>query len=149
MNGNHRIVARWDPGTVKPLILSPGHYVPVLDISDVLGDVVAGDSLRYLSVMANGKVLGVDDFSRHLPQKSFLKGAEVVYMIKPLAFPDGKTVTNQTDPSQPRRFLYRFDLDLTRIPPGPEKNLTLKIFAQDFAKHSLRKSLELKIARGR
>ena len=54
-----------------------------------------------------------------------------------------------TDPTPPRRFLYRFDLDLTRIPPGPVKKLTLKIFAQDFAKPSLRKSLELKIARGR
>lgn len=148
VNGNRRIVASWTPGKVMPLTLSPGHYVLVLDISDVLGEAKAGDSLRYLSLLANGKALGVDDFSRHLPQKSFLKGAGKVYMIEPLVFADGKTLTNQTDPTRTRRFLYRFDMDLTRIPPGPGKNLTLKIFAQDFAKHSLRKSLELRIARG-
>ena len=38
--------------------------------------------------------------------------------------------------------------DLTRIPPGSKMNLALKIFARTIATHSLRKSLELRIARG-
>lgn len=145
VNSNYHIVAKWEPGIVNPMILTPGKYVMVLDISDVLGHVVAGDSLRYLSVLANGKVLGIDDFSKHLPKKSFLEGVSNVYMIKPIVFSDGKTVANQTDPTRLRRFLYRFNLDLTRNLPEREKELKLKIFAQDFAKNSIQKILDLKI----
>jgi len=145
VNRNQHIVAKWEPGSVKPMILTPGKYVLVLDISDVLGHVAEGDSLRYLSVLVNGKVLGIDDFSKHLPQKSFFEGVSNVYMIKPIVFSDGKTLSNQTVPTQLRRFLYRFNLNFTRKQPEREKKIKLKIFAQDFAKNTTQKSFDLKI----
>lgn len=78
-------------------------------------------------------------------KKSFFEDVSNVFMIKPIVFSDVKSLTNQTDSTHLRRFPYRFNLDLTRKQPEREKEIKLKIFAQDFAKSSTQKSFVLKI----
>jgi hypothetical protein len=85
------------------------------------------------------------DFRDHLPKKSFLDGVREVYKIEPIVFPNGKTVTNQVDPSGPRKFLYRFDLDTAKISVGANRVIKIQIMAQDFAENSTQSTLELRV----
>lgn len=146
---NNNVVAGWNPGMKSPVFLKPGRYKLVLDISDVLGDATEGDSLRRLSVSINGRRIGDDDFSEHLPEKSFLEGVKKVYETNPIVFPDGKTITNQTIPTRPRRFLYQFDWDVIKNQGVQNKEIHLQIYAQDFAKNAIRKKLAITILKGK
>lgn len=141
---NH-VVAEKTPGIKIPTFLPPGKYELVMDILDIIDGAPMGDSIARLSVSANGTSIGNLDFFDHLPKKSFLKGVRDVYKIEPIVLPDGETITNQVDLSEPRRFLYRFDLNTAKIPMKTDGIIKMHILAQDFAENSTQYTLALRV----
>ncbi len=144
VDANNHIIAGKASGIGLPTSLPVGKYELVLDIIDIIDGAPMGDSVSRLSVLANGSSVGDLDFLEHLPKKSFLEGVREAYKIDPIIFPDGKTLTNQVDLSGPRRFLYRLDLDTSKIPVGADGLIRIQIMAQDFAKNSTQITFELR-----
>jgi hypothetical protein len=144
VDANNHVLAGKAPGIDLPVLLPAGKYELVLDVIDVIDGAPMGDSVSRLSVSANGTSIGNLDFLDHLPKKSYLEGVKDAYKIEPITLPDGKTLMNQVDLSEPRKFLYRFDLDTSRIAVGADHVIQIQIMAQDFAKNSTRSTLKLK-----
>ncbi len=142
--GNH-VVAGRAAGIDLPALLPAGKYELVLDIIDIIDGAPMGDSVSRLSVSANGTSIGNLDFLDHLPKKSYLEGVKDVYKVEPIVLPDGKTLTNQVDLSAPRKFLYRFDLDTSKVPVGADGVIQIQITAQDFTHNSTPGTLELRL----
>ncbi len=142
---NNHVVAGNAPGSGLPTLLAPGNYELVLDIIDIIDGAPMGDSVARLSVSANGTAIGNWDFLDRLPKKSYLEGVKDVYKIEPIVLPDGQTLTNQVDLSSPRKFLYRFDLDTSKVPVGTDRLIRIEIMAQDFAQNSTRNTFELRL----
>ncbi len=145
VDANNHVVAGNVPGIDLPALLPAGKYELVLDVIDIIDGAPMGDSVSRLSVSANGTSIGNLDFRDHLPKKSYLEGAKEVYKIEPIVLPGGKTVTNQVDLSRPRKFLYRFDLDTSKIPVEANRVIKIQITAQDFAENSTQSALELRV----
>ncbi len=142
---NNHVVAGDAPGSALPTSLAPGNYDLVVDIIDIIDGAPMGDSVSRLSASANGASIGSLDFRDRLPNKSYLQGVKEVYKIEPIVLPDGKKLTNQIDLSGPRKFLYRFDLDTSKVPVGVDRVIRIEIMAQDFAENSTRNALELRV----
>lgn len=142
---NNHVIAGRAQGIGLPTLLPPGKYELVLDIIDIIDGAPMGDSVSRLSVSANKTSLGNLDFLDHLPKKSYLEGVRDAYKIEPIVLPDGQTLTNQVDLSGARRFLYRFDLDTSKLTVGTDRIIQIQIMAQDFAQNSARSTLELRL----
>ncbi len=140
---NNHVVAGSAPGIGLPPLLPSGKYELVLDIIDIIDGAPMGDSVARLKVSANGTSIGNLNFLDRLPRKSYLEGVKDVYKIEPIVLADGKTLTNQVDLSGPRKFLYRFDLDTSKVPVGADGVIRIQIMAQDFARNSTQSTLEL------
>ncbi len=140
---NH-VVAGRAAGIDLPTEFPVGKYELVLDVIDILDGAVLGDSVSRLSVSANGASIGSFDFRDRLPKKSYLEGVRDVYRIEPIVLPHGRTMTNQVDSSGPRKFLYRFELDTSKIPAGTDGVIKIRVTAEDFAKYSAETLVELK-----
>ncbi len=145
VDANNHVVAGRTRGIDLPAVLPSGKYELVLDIIDIIDGAPMGDSVARLSVSGNGTSIGNVDFLDRLPQKSYLEGVTEVYKLQPIVFPDGKTLTNQVDVSAARKFLYRFDLDTSKIPVGADGAIHLQITAQDFAQNSTQSMLEVRV----
>ncbi len=140
---NH-VVAGRAAGIDLPTELPAGKYDLVLDVIDILDGAVSGDSVSRLSVSANGASIGSFDFRDRLPKKSFLEGVRDVYRIEPILLPHGRTMTNQVENSRPRKFLYRFELDTSKIQVGTDRVIKIRVTAEDFAEYSTEALVELK-----
>ncbi len=145
VDASNHVVAGSAPGIALPALLPSGKYELVLDIIDIIDGAPMGDSVARLGVSANGTSIGNLDFLDRLPKKSYLEGVKDVYKIEPIVLPDGKTLTNQVDLSAPRKFLYRFDLDTSKIPAGADGKIQMQIMAEDFAHNSTASTLELRL----
>lgn len=145
VDANNHVIAGNGSGIGLPTTLPAGKYELVLDVIDIIDGAPMGDSVSRLSVSANGTPIGDLDFREHLPKKSYLEGVRDAYKIEPIVFPDGKTLTNQVDLSGPRKFLYRFDLDTSKIPVGENGLIQMQIMAKDFAKNSTQSTFDLRI----
>lgn len=142
---NNRVVAGQSAGLLLPAVILPGKYELVLDVIDFMECAPLGDSVALMRVLANGASIGSFDFRDHLPQKSFIKGVRNVYRIEPITLPDGKTLKNQVNEGKPRRFLYRFAFDTSKMPIRPDGTVKIAVRTQDFANKSSEATFKLKI----
>ncbi len=145
VDSSNKVVAGNAQGIGLPALLPSGKYELVLDIIDIIDGAPMGDSVARLSVSANGTSIGHLDFLDRLPKKNYLEGINDVYKIEPIVLPDGKALKNQVDLSGPRKFLYRFDLDTSKLTVSADGVIKVDIMAEDFAHNSTQSTVELRL----
>ena len=140
VDSNNRVVSkeRSTGEQVRPFPI--GKYELVLDIIDIIDGAPMGDSLQGLTVFVNREKIGSFDFSARLPKKNYLEGVRDIFKIEPITLINNQTLTHQVDLSAPRKFLYRFDVEISKIEPGASGELVIEILAEDFSGNQTRKT---------
>ncbi len=145
VDSSNKVVAGNAQDIGLPTLLPSGKYELILDIIDIIDGAPMGDSVARLSVSGNGISIGNLDFLDRLPNKNYLEGVRDVYKIESIVLPDGKILKNQVDLSMPRKFLYRFDVDTSKLKVGADGVIKVDIVAEDFSHNSTQSTVKLRL----